>query len=294
MKRILIVAAVVGACAIGIALAQPPPGAGGGLFPPMDKIEKVADNLYLIAGGGGNSVVWVRADGVLLVDSKLAGNSQKLLDLIGTVTDKPVTHIVNTHLHGDHTGGNSFFPTIVEGVTQANAAASMQKMDSFKGEGRVGLPDHTFNDRLTLFSGEEAVDLYYFGRAHTNGDAFVVFHGARVMHAGDVFAGKGLPLIVDANNGGSGVQYAATIAKAVAGIKNVDTVITGHGAVMKWQDFVDYGEFHRLLLEHERHELAAGKTAEQTLESLKLPQKFADYMLDRPDVIRTTFEELQR
>lgn len=104
MKRILILASVLGAGVIASALAQPPPAGAGGNFPPMDKIEKVVDNLYLIAGGGGNSMVWIRADGVLLVDSKLAGNSQKLLDLIGTVTDKPVTHIVNTHLHRDHTG----------------------------------------------------------------------------------------------------------------------------------------------------------------------------------------------
>src|SRR5690606_5133611 len=109
-------------------------------------------------------------------------------------------------------------------------------------EGRVGLPDRTFQDKLTLFSGDESVDLYYFGPGHTNGDAFVVFRNARVMHSGDIFATKGLPLL-DVNNGGSGVAIADSLTKAVAGIPNVDRVITGHSDVFPWQDFVDYAEF---------------------------------------------------
>lgn len=284
MKRILILATIVGAgaLAIGVVAQQPPGGTrGSSNFPPVDKIEKVAENLYRIAGGGGNSAVWVRADGVLLVDTKVAGNGQKLLDLIHSVTNKPVTHIVNTHTHGDHTGSNSFFPAIVEVVAQANTAANMQKMDIFKTEeGKVGLPDRTFGDSMTLFSGKDAVDLYYFGPAHTNGDAFVVFRSVRVMHAGDVFASKGLPLL-DVGNGGSGVQYGATIAKAVAGIRNVDTVITGHSDVMKWQDFVDYGEFNRLYAEYAKTALAAGKTPEQaTIDfGATLPAKFKDVNL---------------
>ena len=113
--------------------------------------------------------------------------------------------------------------------------------------------------------------------AHTNGDAFVVFRNLRVMHAGDVFATKGQPLI-DGGNGGSGVAYPETIRKAVAGIKSVDIVITGHSnTTMKWQDFVDYGEFNRLFLEHAQASLKAGKTAEQAMADFKLPDKFKDY-----------------
>jgi cyclase len=288
MKRILILATIVGAGALAIGVvAQQPPAAGGARvggganFPPVDKIEKVAENLYRIAGGGGNSAVWVRSDGVLLVDTKVAGNGPKLLDLIHSVTNKPVTHIINTHTHGDHTGSNSFFPAIVEVVAQANTAANMQKMDAFKTEeGKVGLPDRTFADSMTMFSGKDAVDLYYFGPAHTNGDALVVFRSVRVMHAGDIFATKGLPLL-DVANGGSGLQYAATIAKAVAGIRNVDTVITGHSDVMKWQDFVDYGEFNRLYGEYAKTALAAGKTPEQAMIDFRaaLPARFKDYNL---------------
>jgi glyoxylase-like metal-dependent hydrolase (beta-lactamase superfamily II) len=129
---------------------------------------------------------------------------------------------------------------------------------------------------MTLLKGKDEIDLYYFGAAHTNGDAFVVFRNLRVMHAGDVFANKGQPLI-DRNNGGSGVAYPETIRKATAGIKNVNTVITGHSTVMTWQDFVDYGEFNKLFLDYAKASLAAGKSAEQAMADFKLPEKFKGY-----------------
>jgi glyoxylase-like metal-dependent hydrolase (beta-lactamase superfamily II) len=247
--------------------------------PPLGQIEKLAANLYRIPGAGGATAVYVINTGVVLVDTKLANNGQGILDQVKSVTDKPVTMIINTHTHGDHVGSNMFFPGSVEIVAQENTGANMLKMPVYQeAANKHGLPDRTFKDKMTLLSGNEAIDLYYFGRAHTNGDALVVFRNLRVMHAGDMFANRAQPLI-DGNNGGSGVEYGATIGKAAAAIKNVDTVITGHTTVMKWQDFVDYGEFNRLFLEHARASLKAGKTPEQALADLKLPEKFKDYTL---------------
>jgi len=242
-------------------------------------IDNVAKNLYRVTGQGGNTAVFVRNDGVVLVDTKLANNGQGILDQVRTVTDKPITHILNTHTHGDHTGSNMFYPANVEVVVQANTAANMAKMPAFQAaDGKVGMPDRTFQDKLTLFSGAEAVDLYYFGKGHTDGDAFVVFRDARVMHSGDIFATRGLAFL-DVANGGSGVAIGETLAKAAAGIPNVDRVITGHTDTLAWQDFVDYGEFNRLFLDHARTSRAAGKTAEQAAAELKLPAKFSAYNL---------------
>jgi glyoxylase-like metal-dependent hydrolase (beta-lactamase superfamily II) len=252
-------------------------GGGGG----VGAIQKINDTLYWVPGAGGNTAVFIAANGVVLVDTKNPNNGEGILAQVKTVTDKPVTHIINTHTHGDHNGSNVYFPATVEIVTQQNTAANMQKMKNFAEDStKHGLPDRTFNDRLTLLSGNDAIDLYYFGPAHTNGDALVVFRNARVMHAGDMFANKGLPLI-DRNNGGSGIAYGDTIAKAAAGIKNVQTVITGHNTMttLTWQDYVDYGEFNRLYLQHARESLKAGKTAEQAAMDLKLPDKFKDYQL---------------
>ena len=254
-------------------------GRGGGGGGGIGMIQKVSDRLYMIPGAGGNTAVFIMQNGVLLVDTKNPNNGQGILDQVKTVTDKAVTYIINTHTHGDHTGSNIFFPASVEIVTQENTKTNMEKMDAFKdAANKHGLPDKTFKDRMSLFKGQDQIDLYYFGPAHTSGDAFVVFRALRVMHAGDVFASKGQPLI-DIPNGGSGIAYPETIRKAAAGIKNVDTVINGHitTAPTKWQDFVDYGEFNQLFLEHARKSLQAGKTAEQAMMDFKLPEKFKDY-----------------
>jgi glyoxylase-like metal-dependent hydrolase (beta-lactamase superfamily II) len=281
---IVITGAVVAAGANLAALqapAAPAPGRqGGGGAGGIKSIEKVADNLYFIFGNGGNTAVYVAEKGVVLVDTKNPNNGQAILDQVKTITDKPITHIINTHTHGDHNGSNIFFPASVEIVTQENTAANMQKMPAFQeAANKHGLADRTYKDKMTLLSGKDAIDLYYFGPAHTNGDTFVVFRNDRVVHAGDAFANKGQPLI-DRNNGGSGIAYPETIAKAAKGIRNVDIVINGHSPVtMKFQDLVDFGEFNRLFLEHARASLKAGKTPEQAMMDLKLPDKFKDYNL---------------
>ena len=283
MKRTLVLATIVLAWIATSAAVNAKQaagqGRGGSNFPPIAPIEKVANNLYMVTGEGGNTAVYVAATGVVLVDTKLANNGQAILDQVKTVTDKPITHIVNTHTHGDHTGSNQFFPAAVEVVAHENTTANMQKMPVFQeAANKHGLPDTTFKDKKTLLGGKDAIDLYYFGPAHTNGDTFIVFRDARVMHAGDAFANKNQGL-VDANNGGSGVGYADTITKAGRTIKNVSTVIPGHAPVMTWQDFVDYGEFHRLFLAHARASMKAGRTAEEAMKTFTLPEKFKGYNL---------------
>jgi glyoxylase-like metal-dependent hydrolase (beta-lactamase superfamily II) len=293
MKRAYVLGAVV---AVGVAVAAAGLSAqqaagqgreggrgGGGGGGGVAAISKVANNLYQVPGAGGTTGVYLAANGVVLVDTKLANNGQAILDQVKSVTDKPITHIINTHTHGDHNGSNQFFPASVEIVSHENTSANMQKMPVFQeAANKHGLPDRTYKDRMTLLSGNDSIDLYYFGPAHTDGDTFVVFRNARVMHSGDAFANKGQPLI-DGNNGGSGIAYPETFAKAASTIKNVDTVITGHaapaGTLMTWQDFVDFGEFNRLFLHHARESLKAGKTPEQAMMDLKLPDKFKGYNL---------------
>src|SRR5207244_1593633 len=175
--------------------------------------QKVKENLYVFTSSspadratfsGGNVAALITSTGVVLVDTKLAGWGQTLLDDLRKVTDKPVTTIINTHTHGDHTGNNDLFggPT-VESITQENTAANMAKMDAFKGDKAKFLPKRTFKDKLTIGTGKDRIDLYYFGRGHTNGDAWLVYPALRVMQTGDMFAWKDAPTL-DANNGGSG------------------------------------------------------------------------------------------
>jgi cyclase len=288
MRRVIVLGSIVFVCVVAAAwtnvTAQQPaaaPAGGRGPAPGVGMIQKAAGSVYWIPGAGGNTAAYVTANGVVLVDTKLANNGQAILDQVRTVTDKPITHIINTHTHGDHNGSNQFFPASVEIVVQENTAKNMQKMEVFQqAENKHGLPDRTYKDRLTLLSGAESIDLYYFGRAHTDGDTFVYFRNARVLHSGDAFANRGQPNI-DLANGGSGIAYPDTLSKA-ASIKNVDMIIPGHNpTLLKHEDLVNQAEFTRLMLTKARESSKAGKTPEETMKEFQstLPAKFKDYNL---------------
>ncbi len=249
---------------------------GGAQTPPPLEIQKVKDNLYQITGGGGNTGVFITEAGVVLVDTKNPGNGQTILDKIKTVTDKPVVTVINTHTHGDHVGSNEAFTGKVEFVAQENTKALMEKMDNFKGDKAKFLPGKTFKDKLTLGKGKDQIELYYFGKAHTSGDSWVVFPALRTVHAGDAFAFKATP-IVDANNGGSAVEYPRTLAKAAAGLKNIDSIITGHAAVMTPADLKEYIDFNNDFITWVQGEIKAGKTVDQATAEYKIPEKYKGY-----------------
>lgn len=247
---------------------------------PIGQLRKVRNNLYVIPGQGGNTAVFVTRNGVVLVDTKVANNGQAILDRVGAVADVPVTMIINTHSHFDHVGSNEFFSPTVEVVTHENTRTNMTK-DPALNDTPQAMPDRTFRDRLTIGRGRDQIDLYHFGPAHTSGDAFVVFPSLRVMHAGDVYAWKGAPLI-DSDNGGSAVALPDTLEKVRKGIPNVDSVIPGHMAVTTWASFVEFAEFNRELLRAVRASYEAGRTVEQAKAELKLPARFDGYVAETP------------
>jgi cyclase len=295
MKRGLVLTLVFGAGLMTLARANaqnPTPSPAG---PNVAEIEKIKENLYMLKGGGGNTAAYVTSKGVVLVDTKNPNWGQAILDKVKTVTDKPITHIINTHTHGDHVGSNEFFPASVEVVVQENTDANMKKLPMFADEAKKhGLADKTFKDKMTVLSGPESIDLFYFGQGHTNGDAFVVFRGAKVVHAGDIFARKGTPLL-DMNNGGSGVQIGDTLAKAAAEFKGLDNVITGHSTLMTPADLLEFSEFNKAFLAAVKAAKAAGKTEEQALAELKLPEKFSAYvMTGAKDNVSKIYAELAK
>ena len=263
MRRVVVlgVLVAVGALSMGLAALQ----RGGGQQ--EIGVTQVRDNLYLLSGGGGNTAAFITSDAVVVVDAKNPGWGQPILDKIRELTPNPVTMLINTHTHGDHVGGNKEFPATVDVIVQENTRANMQRMD---------VPaDRAFADRMTIGSGADAVELYYFGPGHTNGDAFVVFPALRVVHTGDIFAGKGVPL-VDPNNGGSVLHYAESVGKAYAGIANVDTVIAGHTPQpLEWADLAMFVEFNQDFLAWAQAQLRAGRTPEQAAEAWTLPEKYA-------------------
>jgi glyoxylase-like metal-dependent hydrolase (beta-lactamase superfamily II) len=296
VKRVTILAVLValGSLSIAVKAAQQkaPPQ------PHVDNIsvEKVKDNLFVLRGGGGNTAAFVTAKGVTLVDTKNPGWGQPLLDKVKTLTDKPVTMVINTHTHYDHNSGNVEMPATVEFVAHATTAKLMTQMNPVVGLGTTpnvfkdnpgkGMPKRTFTDKLTLGSGADRIDLYYFGPAHTGGDAFVAFPAHRVMHAGDVFASKGLP-IMDQNNGGSGVEYANTVRKAVKGVPNIDTIINGHTpANTTPADMSQFADYVADFVAHVQAAKKAGKTAAQAVAEWKNPDKYTGF--SAPNAERAT------
>ena len=203
MKRISVLGTLVlaGALTVAVAAQQAPPQ------PSVDNltVEKVKDNLWVIRGGGGNTAVFATAKGLTVVDTKSPGWGQPLLDKIKTLSDKPITTVINTHTHYDHVSANVVMPATVEIIAQENTAKMMPNTTSVTGLGDTenvfktnpgkGLAKRTFKDKLTIGTGADQINLYYFGPAHTGGDAFVEFPALRVMHVGDTFPNKGLPLM---------------------------------------------------------------------------------------------------
>lgn len=297
MKRgyVLGVLILIGALSVAMMGYQGPPAGAGGQAPgggpgagqrgaggqgrgaPQAlQTIKVRDNLFMIANAGGNTAVFIMSNGVALVDTKNPNTGQAIMDQVRMVTPKPITTIINTHTHADHTGSNEFFTDNVTFVAHENTKANMEKMTNFAADKAKFLPSRVYKDTMTIGSGADQIVLYYFGRAHTNGDTFVVFPALRVMHSGDAFATKGYPN-VDVNNGGSLVEYGATLAKAASTIKNVDTIINGHITTgpTPFADMQVYSDYNKDLLAYVQDSIKAGKSSDQATADYKMPEKYA-------------------
>jgi cyclase len=292
MQRRMVLGTLVAAGALSMTVAafQQPAGQPA---PMVVEAEKLKDNLWVMKGGGGNSAVFLTADGVTVVDTKLPGWGKPLLDKIKTVTDKPVTRIINTHTHFDHVSGNVEFPASIEIVAQENTKGYMDQMNPvyglqtgpqpnlFKQNAGKGMPTKTFKDKMTLGKGADQIDLYYFGPAHTGGDAYVVFPTLRVMHVGDTMPTRDLP-IMDKNNGGSAVKFSATIAKA-AGVNGVDTIINGHNPTTTTPaDLKLYSEFIADFVKFAQDAKKSGKTVDDVVSSWQTPAKYTGYAKPNP------------
>ena len=299
MKRIVVLTALVVVGALSYVIAQQP---AGGQKPMVVEVEKLKDNLFVLRGGGGNTTVFVQADGITVVDTKNPGWGAPILAKIKELSPKPVTTIINTHTHGDHVSGNVEFPASVDVVVQENTATNMKAMRAVTGlskpgapppvnifeqnQGR-GLPKRTFKDRMTLFKGPDQIELYYFGRGHTNGDAWILFPAARVVAAGDIFPGKNLP-ILDANNGGSGLDIGETLAKAHSTlVKSADTFVTGHSTNMTPAELMEYATFNREFAAAARAAKKAGTSVEDFVKSYSVPAKFTGYQAAQEARVRS-------
>ena len=286
MRRALVLLAVLVSGAVSIMIAAPVAQSPG---PPMD-LERLEDNLYVLHGGCscGNTTFYLTDAGVVMIDTKVAGQGQAILDQLRSVTDQPIAMIINTHTHFDHTGSNAEFGAVERIVTHANARESLTKAtctpatncEAFKGDNAQYLPNVTFDDRRTLTVGSDRIDLHHFGAGHTDGDAWIVLPAVRVALTGDMFSHKGVPF-VDTANGGSALGFGDTLAAATAEL-DVDAVISGHFDAYPFDDLVRYAEFHRHLKEHALAGMEAGRPAQEVADAYEPPADLSDFSAAGP------------
>jgi glyoxylase-like metal-dependent hydrolase (beta-lactamase superfamily II) len=205
----------------------------------------VRGDLHMITGEGGNVAVYVTPEGVVLVDDMFDRNHADILAQVKRITDTPLRYVINTHQHDDHAGGAFKMLPLAEVIAHRNVYANLKDLKRPYYEDTpgtpIGLPRLTFSDRLDVHLGGRDVEAYYFGRGHTSGDAIIYFPELKTIHTGDLFISSsrpGVPIYVDYVQGGSLIEWTATLERTLA--LDFDTVIPGHGPVATKADLTKF------------------------------------------------------
>ncbi len=262
---------------LGVACGwAPAPVRAQGFQVDFDKIGistvHVAGQVHMLRGAGGNIGVFAGVDGVFLVDDQFAPLTDKIRAAITAISDKPIRFLINTHFHGDHTGGNENLGragTLIiahDNVRRTLSAPHFIEIINghFPALKASGLPIITFNDTVTFHLNGEEVHVFHVPPAHTDGDSIVHFRGSDVIHMGDTFRSSGHP-IFDRGNGGS-FQGLIDVSNRVLAIAGADTrIIPGHGVVSSRSDLRAVRDILVATRDNILALIAAGKTLEETV-----------------------------
>ena len=203
-------------------------------------VHEVQGNIYYLEGSGGNIGLLAGDDGVFMVDDQYAQLSDKILAAIRTVSDEPIQLIVNTHIHGDHNGGNEVFAEMGVAI-MAHDNVRTRIVNSNPPRPESAWPILTYRDRVSLYLNGETINVIKVPSAHTDGDSIVHFVDSNVIHAGDVFRTTGYPG-VDASNGGS-VNGTVSALDVIVRLSDINTkIIPGHGVVATREDVIEFRE----------------------------------------------------
>ncbi len=258
---------------------------------------QVTDNIYMLEGRGGNIAVSIGEDGAFMVDDQYANMSEKILNAVKEITDQPIKFLVNTHWHGDHTGGNESMQK--EGaivVAHENVRKRMSTEQFNKLWGRTtppspkeALPIVTFSKDISFHLNGEDIFVFHVHNAHTDGDAMVYFSGSNVLHMGDTFFNGKYPYI-DISAGGSIDGYLAAHRKALLLADDETKIIPGHLKLSNKAELQAYTEKLTKLRENVENAIATGKTEQEIIDDVSLTkfldeQDFGDWFI-KPEVIR--------
>jgi|GEM_PF-480338 len=230
----------------------PPPRSGPARpgLPPPEPIEHITGNIYKIFGGGGNTLVVLQDKGVVLVDTKMPGNGQAILDEVAKVTDKPITTIISTHSHPDHTGSTDYIRAKYPDVRIIMSEGTKAELEANPRIDPALLPTETYQGKMTIGEGDERIMLLHTGTGHTGGDTFVIIPAAKLLFMGDVMAWNMAPFLP----AGGAMAIADETEKLVDAVKDMDIqyVIEGHGHVNDWAGLQRLARFDRALVTEAR------------------------------------------
>jgi cyclase len=247
--------------------------------PPPAKLDliKVKDDLYVIHNDivPGNSTALITSEGVLLVDDKFDVDHNGIMEQLKKVTDQPIKYVVNTHHHADHSGGNAKMQEM-NAVVVATEEARQNMVDGKQ----PGLPSIAIQHHAHIYLGGKNVEMYHFGRAHTNGDMVVLFPADRTLAAGDMFTfGDATPQLIDYAGGGSGKEWPKTLDSALE--LDFDTVVPGHGVVTTKQEMAKFRDSTLKLRNRVHDMLVQKKSRDDVSKMLQTEFHWAQLHLDR-------------
>lgn len=235
------------------------------------KVTKVSGNVYMLEGSGGNIGVSAGEDGIVIVDDQFAPLAPKIREALKGIVDKPVRFVINTHFHGDHTGGNSPFgetSTIIAhdnvrkrlSTSGASGTGGAMKMP-YKPSPNGALPVITFEHDVTVHLNGEDIRALHFPSGHTDGDSVIFFPKSNVVHMGDDFVRYGFPFI-DVDSGGSVEGMIDAMEKAIPMLPPDVKIIPGHGAVASLDDVREYVRMLKETSAIVKKGIASGKSAD--------------------------------
>ncbi len=235
------------------------------------KTTHVAGNIYMLEGAGGNIGVSAGPDGILIVDDQFALLAEKIRNALKELAEGPLEFLINTHFHGDHTGGNAVFGDEAHIIAHANVRKRLQVEDASE----KALPVVTFDDSLSIHFNDEEIRVIHFPNSHTDGDSVIFFTGSNVVHMGDLFFSGRFPY-VDLSSGGDVEGLIGHIEKLLAELPPDVKLIPGHGPLSDLDDLKTYHQTLVATTELVRDQIEAGKSLEE-IKAAGLPKKWRSW-----------------
>ncbi|WP_026933819.1 MBL fold metallo-hydrolase [Christiangramia echinicola] len=269
-------------------------------FQDMSEVEieiiPVNENVFMLKGAGGNIGVLTGEDGVFMIDDQFAALSTKIKAKLKTIDDQPIKYLVNTHHHGDHTGGNSNFKKDGTLIFAHENVRKRLRADSTKVN---GLPIITFNEKINLYINGNDIVATHVHNAHTDGDVLIYFPQSNVLHTGDTFFNGMFPYI-DLKSGGSVDGDIAAARKGLSLINDNTKIIPGHGKIATKSDYQDYLKMLETIRDKINAAIKEGRTETEVVENESITNEFysdekaKDFFINGQKIRKTFYDSLKK